>query len=110
MMIAGGFKLISGIIGLFRDEWLVLGYQGYLLVDTTGLAIWWLCVGVVLLFGGMAALRGERWGEVIGIIAAALAAISEFFMIPYFPIWSILLLVVYVIVLIAFIKAPASED
>jgi hypothetical protein len=110
MMIAGGFKLISGVIGLFRDEWVIQGYQGYLLVDITGLAVWTLAVGVLLLLGGAAALSGKRWGEVVGIIAVSLAALSEFFMIPYFPIWSILLLVIYVLVLIGFVKAPASRD
>ena len=49
-------------------------------------------------------------GEIVGIIALSLAALSEFFMIPYFPIWSILLLVIYVMALIGLIKAPASKD
>ena len=110
MMISGGFKLISGVIGLFRDEWIIQGYQGFLLVDITGLAVWSLAVGVLLVFAGAAALNGKRWGEIVAIIALSLAALSEFFMIPYFPIWSILLLVIYVMALIGFIKAPASKD
>ncbi len=110
MMITGGFKMLSGVIGLFRDEWIVQGYEGYLLVDITGLAVWSLAVGVLLILAGAAALNGKRWGEIVGIIALSLAALSEFFMIPYFPIWSILLLVIYVMALIGLIKAPASKD
>ena len=63
MMIVGAFKLLTGIIGLFRDEWLLLGYKGYMLVDITGMAIWWLLVGALLLFGGMAAHAGQDLGE-----------------------------------------------
>lgn len=109
MMIVGAFKLISGIIGLFRDEWLVLGYNGYLLVDITGLAVWYICVGALLFLGGIAALQGSRLGRVIGAVAAGLAAISEFFMVPYYPIWSIIMLILYVVVLVAFIawKGPS---
>ena len=109
MMIVGAFKLISGIIGLFRDEWLVLGYNGYMLVDITGLAVWYICVGALLFLGGIAALQGSKLGRVVGAIAAGLAAISEFFMIPYYPIWSIIMLVLYVIILVAFIawKGPS---
>jgi hypothetical protein len=110
MIIAGIFKLISGIIGLFNDQWLVIGYSGFRLVDPTAHAVWWLLVGVVLLLGGFAALSGKRWGEIVGIVFVSLAAISEFFMIPYFPIWSVFLLVVYVLVLIGFIRAPARGD
>jgi len=103
MMVAGGFKSISGIMGLFSDEWLVLGYNGYMLVDTTGLAVWWLLVGLILLLGGLAALRGRTWGRVVGVIAAALAAVSELFMVPYYPFWSIIMFALYVIILCAFV-------
>ncbi len=107
MIIVGGFKLVAGIIGLFKDEYLVQGTNGYYLVDATGLAVWWLIIGAILLFGGMAALNGKSWGYIVGIMAAALAAFSEFFSIPSTPIWSIIMLVVYVCVLTAFVRVPA---
>ena len=109
MMIVGGFKLAAGIIGLFKDQYLMQGTNGYYLIDATGIAIWWLIVGAILLFGGMAALNGKSWGYVVGIMAAALAAFSEFFSIPYTPIWSIIMLVVYVSVLTAFVRVPARS-
>jgi hypothetical protein len=109
MMIVGGFKFIAGIIGLFRDQFLVSGYDGYYLVDVTGLALWWLLIGAVLVLGGLAALQGKTWGYVVGIIAAAIAAISEFFSMPYTPIWSIIMFVIYVAVVAAFVKAPARN-
>lgn len=109
MMIVGGFKLIAGIIGLFKDQYLVQTSNGYMLVDATGLAIWWLIIGAILLFAGMAALNGKPWGYVVGIMAAALAALSEFFSIPYTPIWSIIMIVVYVAVLTAFVRVPARS-
>jgi hypothetical protein len=109
MIIVGGFKLIAGIIGLFNDQYLVQGANGYQLIDVTGLAIWWLIVGAILLFGGLAALGGKSWGYIVGILAASLAALSEFFSIPSTPIWSILMIVVYVAVLAAFVKAPARK-
>jgi hypothetical protein len=109
MMVVGGFKLIAGIIGLVNGEYLVNGYSGYQLVDVTGLAVWWLIVGAILLFAGMAALNGRTWGYVAGIIAAALAALSEFFSIPYTPVWSIIMLVIYIAIMTAFVKAPAKK-
>ena len=63
----------------------------------------------LLLLGGWAALQAERWGYIVGIIAASIAAISEFFMMPYYPVWSVILVAMYVIMLIAFIKAPARK-
>ncbi len=110
MMIVGVFKAITGLIGLFNDEWLLLGYNGYMLVDITWLAVWWLAVGLLLVFGGMAALNGKTWGLATGVVAAGLAAISEFFMIPVYPLWSILMITLYVITLVAFLHArPAAK-
>ncbi len=109
MMVVGGFKFIAGIIGLFRDQYLVMTTSGYQLIDVTGIAVWWLIIGAVLLFGGYAALQGKAWGYIVGIIASALAAFSEFFSIPYTPVWSIIMLVVYVCILTAFVKAPARN-
>ncbi len=110
MMIAGSFKLITGIVGLFQGEWVIQGFNGYLLVDITGLAVWWLAVGALLLLGGLAAMQGSMWGRIVGIIAASLAAISEFFMLPVYPIWSIVMITLYVIVLIAFIAWKPSAN
>jgi hypothetical protein len=109
MMIVGGFKFIAGIIGLFRDQYLVGGYDGYYLVDVTGLAVWWLIIGALLLLGGYAALQGKTWGYITAIVAASLAALSEFFSIPYTPVWSVIMLVVYVAVLAAFVRATARN-
>ena len=109
MVITGGFKFIAGIIGLGEDQFLVNGYDGYYLVDVTGLAIWWLLVGMLLMTGGVAAIQGKTWGYVVGIVAAAIATISEFFSIPYTPIWSIIMIAVYIGVLMAFVRAPAAN-
>lgn len=110
MMIIGVFKAISGLIGLFNDQWLLLGYSGYMLVDITWLAVWWLVVGLLLVFGGLAAMKGKAWGLVTGIFVAGLAAVSEFFMIPVYPIWSIMMIVVYVITLLAFVHSFPKES
>jgi len=110
MMIVGCFKFIAGIIGLFQHQYLVQSPSGHTVVNATGLAVWWLVVGALLVFGGYAALQGKNWGYIVGIVAAAVAAISEFFSIPYSPIWSVLMIVVYVAVLVAFMRAPAQHS
>lgn len=111
MMVVGAFQVISGIWGLFRDEWIVQGYTGYFIVDVTGLAIWYICIGAVVLLGGLAVVQGSRLGRVIGIIAASLGIISQLFAIPVHPIWSILLIFAFVMALIGFVvvRQPLDE-
>jgi hypothetical protein len=103
MMVVGVFQVLSGIFGLINDQWVVLGYNGYFLVDVTGLAIWYIVIGLVLLFGGLYVVRGARWARVVGTVVASLAIISQLFLLPVHPIWSILLIALYVLALIGFI-------
>jgi hypothetical protein len=64
----------------------------------------WLIIGVILIVADVLVLgpgdqpRAEisRW---TGIIAAALAAISAIFVMPYYPIWSLLYIAIAVMVI-----------
>ncbi|HEX5643363.1 MAG TPA: hypothetical protein VFZ86_13655 [Thermoleophilia bacterium] len=109
MVIVGGFKAISGLIGLFNDEWLVRGFDAYYFVDISALAWWYLLVGLFLLFAGLAVLNGRAWGRWVGVFAAGVAIISELLWLPIYPVWSILLITMYVFMMIGLI-AVGSED
>ena len=114
MMVVGVFQILSGIFGLLNDQWVILGYSGYFLVDVTGLAIWYIAVGAVLLLGGMAVVQGSRIGRIVGVVAASLAIVSQLLVLQVHPVWSVLLIALYAMALIAFVTAkgplePADE-
>jgi hypothetical protein len=109
MIVFGGFKAISGFIGLFNDQWLVHGYTGYYFVDISALAWWYLIVGVILLLAGFAVLNGKAWGRWVGVVAAGIAIISELRWLPIYPIWSILLVTLYIFVMIGLIAVGSEE-
>ncbi len=109
MVIVGGFKAISGFIGLFNDEWLVRGFNAYYFIDISALAWWYLLVGLFLVFAGLAVLNGKAWGRWVGVFAAGVAIISELLWLPVYPLWSILLITMYMFILIGLI-AVGSED
>jgi len=71
MVIVGGFKALSGVIGLFNDEWIVRGFNAYFFIDISALAWWYIIVGVILLFAGLAVLNGRAWGRWVGVFAGA---------------------------------------
>jgi hypothetical protein len=109
MLFIGGWKVLSGIIGLFNDQWLVRGFTGYYFVDLTALAWWYIILGVILLFAGWAVLNGQAWGRWVGVIAAGLAIISELMWLPVYPLWSILLITMYVFIMIGLIAVGSEE-
>ena len=109
MVIVGGFKAISGFIGLFNDEWIVRGFNAYYFIDLTALAWWYLIVGLILVLAGLAAMQMKAWGRWVGVIAVSLALISELLWLPVYPIWSILLISLYVFMVIGLVMARPSE-
>lgn len=109
MVIVGGFKAISGVIGLFNDEWIVRGFTAYYFIDLTALAWWYIFIGLILVLAGLAAMQMKGWGRWVGVIAVGLAMISEFMWLPVYPIWSILLITMYFFMIIGLVIARPSE-
>jgi hypothetical protein len=109
MVIVGGFKAFSGVIGLFNDEWIVRGFNAYYFIDLTALAWWYIIIGVILVLAGLAAMQMKAWGRWVGVIAVGLAMISEFMWLPVYPIWSILLITMYFFMIIGLVIARPSE-
>jgi hypothetical protein len=48
---------------------------------------------------GLAVFSGAPWARVVGITLAVLSAIANFFFIPYYPIWAVLIIALDVAVI-----------
>ena len=44
-------------------------------------------------------MSGQTWGRVVGIILAGLSALANFAFIPYYPVWSLLIIALDVLVI-----------
>jgi hypothetical protein len=44
-------------------------------------------------------IGGRLWGRVVGIMVAGLSALANFFFIPYYPLWSLLIITLDVFVI-----------
>lgn len=102
MVIVGAFQLIKALTALFN--------QDYLLVNSNGLAIhvniaaWgWahLLIGLVVLAAGFGVVVGQMWGRVVGIAVTAVSAIVNMLDMAAYPLWSILIIAVDVLVIYA---------
>jgi hypothetical protein len=99
MIIGGVFQAIAGLVALFQNELYVVGLNYLFSFDVT---IWgWihLLVGVLVAVAGGAVLTGRLWGRVIGIGLVTLSMIANFLFIPYYPVWSLLIIALDVFVI-----------
>jgi hypothetical protein len=99
LMLIGSFHVVSGFVALIDDSFYVVrpGYDISLDVTAWG----WLHVigGIVMIAAGLGVLTGALWARIIGIAVAVVSAIGSFYSIPYYPVWSILIIALDVAVI-----------
>ncbi|MDN5915812.1 MAG: hypothetical protein L0I76_11990 [Pseudonocardia sp.] len=101
MIIAGVFGVIEGIVALFRNEVYVVGAEYAFAFDLTAWGWVHVLVGVLVAAAGAALISGRAWGRAVGIMIASLSMFANFLFIPYYPVWSLLIILLNVFVITA---------
>ena len=103
MIIGGALNALYGLVGIFNDEWVVWTNRGSLLVDITAWGWAHLIIGLVVLLSGIGVFSGHFLARTVGVIAVAISLIANFFFIPAYPLWSIIVVAIDVLVIWALI-------
>jgi hypothetical protein len=99
MIMSGMFQGFQGLVAILRDNFYVAVPDYLINVDVTAWGWVHLIGGIIVLLAGFAVFRGALWARIVGITVALLSAVANFFFIPYFPIWSIVIIAVDVFVI-----------
>jgi hypothetical protein len=99
MVIGGVFQAMQGLIALFNDTFYVVGQKWAFQFDITGWGWIHLLVGAVVVVAGVFLFRGAVWARAVGVAVAAISAVLNFMWLPHYPIWSILIIAVDVLVI-----------
>jgi hypothetical protein len=109
LLFAGTMLGLAGIMRIIDSIW-AFSYHGQLsdnlkdgvLGSNLHHYAWlWLIVGVVLIASSFLVLVGSQVGRWVGMIAAAIAAISAMAWMPYYPVWSLVYVAIGFFVLYA---------
>jgi hypothetical protein len=92
MILIGTFQAIAGLVAIIDDNFYVVGQNYTFDIDTTAWGWIHLLLGVVILLAGFYLFRGAAWAGVTAVVLAGLSAIANFFFIPYYPFWSLLMI------------------
>lgn len=101
MLITGILQMIAGLTALLDDKFYVATQRNLLAFDFTTWGWIHLVVGLVILLAGMAVISGHLWGRMVAVILAVLSAVINFVFIPAYPIWSIVVIIVDVLIIYA---------
>jgi len=101
--------ILQGISALVDDEFFVVGPQYTYEFDLTTWGWIHLILGIVGVLIAVGLFTGAAWARIAAIIIAALSIIANFLWLPYYPLWSILLIAIDVVVIWA-ITTWRSDD
>jgi hypothetical protein len=99
MIMTGIFQALEGLAALINDDFFVRVGNYAFDVDVTAWGWIHLILGLAVATVGGFVIRGAAFARGVGMGLALLAAIANFLFIPYYPLWSILILVLNVMVI-----------
>ena len=92
MIMIGAFQGIAGLVAIIDDDFYVVGQNYTFDIDTTAWGWIHLLLGALVLLAGIYLFRGATWAAAVAVVLAVISAIANFFFIPYYPFWSLLVI------------------
>lgn len=99
MWLIGAGHAISGLVALINDEFYEVGREYIFGFDVTTWGWIHLIGGVLVFVAGVYLLSGQVWARTIGVIMAIISILANFAWLPWYPLWSILMITAGVFVI-----------
>jgi hypothetical protein len=92
LFLAGLLDIFRGIMAIAEDD-IFVTTRGYVFeFDLTGWGWVHLALGAVAVIVSVGLLRTATWARVVGVAIAGLVIIANFLSLPYYPVWSIVVI------------------
>jgi hypothetical protein len=88
----GGFHLLQGISAVAKDDVYVKGVDYTWAIDLTTWGWITILLGAIAVAVGIGILKGQVWAASAGIGFAVLSALGQFAFMPYYPVWSLMII------------------
>jgi hypothetical protein len=100
MVLLGSFHVIQGLVAVFEDEYFLVGKSGLTVsVDFTAWGWAHIIGGIIIAGAGVALFSGMLWARVIAVLLAMVSAIVNISFLAAYPIWSVTMIAVDVLVI-----------
>jgi hypothetical protein len=109
MCLIGVFQAIVGLAAIINDEFFVVTRNYAFDLDISGWGWIHLILGILVAGAGFALFAGRTGAAYFAIFLASLSAVANFFFIPYYPFWSILVIAIAVWVIWSLTRPGIAE-
>lgn len=110
LFIIGVFQVISALTAIFDDNFFVVADNYTFNLDTTAWGWIHLVIGILLIATSLGLFTHKMWAGVLAIFFVSLSAVANFFFIPYYPFWSILVIALDIWVIWAITRPGVLRD
>jgi hypothetical protein len=99
MVTIGVLHALWGLGAIIDDEFFVVAPNYTYKFDVSTWGWIHLIAGVITALAGLALFTGAVWARAVAVVIAVLSIIANFMAIPYFPVWSIIIIALDVLVI-----------
>jgi hypothetical protein len=99
MIVVGIYHALGGIAAIIGDQLYVTTPDYTYTLDITSWGWIHLVLGAVIAVVGVGVVTGQAWARAVGVLVAALSMVANFMFVPYYPIWSVLMIALCVAVI-----------
>ena len=107
LIIAGISNFFWGITALAYSQYLI---NQVLFLNLSGWGWFWMIFGIIQVIAGFSVLNKASWARWFGIIMATVGAVLMFFVLWAFPVWSILVIALDVLVIYGLSAYGGKEE
>ena len=97
--VVGVLGVLEGISAVAKDSVYVTGTSYVLELDVTAWGWIHIVLGVAAVLVALGLFMEQDWARIGGIAIAVLGALANFAFVPYYPVWSLLVIGFYVLVI-----------
>jgi hypothetical protein len=99
MIIGGALNLFYGIVAAVNDEWVVFTNRGDVYLDVSEWGWVHIILGAIVLLSGIGVFSGNILARTVGVIVASISLVLNFFFLPVYPLWSLIVITIDVLVI-----------
>jgi hypothetical protein len=92
LVVIGIFQIIAGLAAIFDDDFYVVTQNYVFDLDVSAWGWIHLIIGILLVVTGYFLFARATWAAGVALGLAVLSAVANFFFIPYYPFWSIVVI------------------
>jgi hypothetical protein len=99
MFFSGLVTFFYGIVELIQGAFFTSPVNYVFYFSPVGRGITELVFGALIVAAGVSLLLGMTWARIAGVVIAVISAVGNFVLLPYYPVWSVILIALNVFII-----------